>query len=188
MSSMPYQNMASSAGAMGMDRNFPGSAAGYKFSPYHSALDHHLPPSNSPATANMYSMLPKMESAMGTASMGHMGFNYGSPHMGPNSSCQYGSPYGHPMQTQFGYGPPPPPAVPLMNPRWQYDFRGYAEEFLDIEMRLSQMLSQLRFGGQVTYIYNPVQYAYEPHSTYVKRFCTSRKRLLFLGIDRKSVG
>ena len=60
----------------------------------------------------------------------------------PNSSCQYGSPYGHPaMQAQNPYGPPPPPAVPLMNPRWQYDFRGYAEEFLDIEMRLSQMLS-----------------------------------------------
>ena len=192
MSSMPYQNMPSSAGAMAMDRNFAGTAAGYKFGPY-SALDHHLPPSNSPPTANMYSMLPKMETAMGTASMGQLGsagmfnssFNpmYANP-ISANSSCQYASPYGHPaMATQNPYGPPAPPAVPLMNPRWQYDFRGYAEEFLDIEMRLSQMLSQLRFGGQVTYIYNPVQYAYEPHSTYVKRFCTSRKRILFLGMN-----
>ena len=138
-------------------------------------------------------MLPKMETAMGTASMGQLGgagmfnssFNpmYANP-ISANSSCQYASPYGHPaMATQNPYGPPAPPAVPLMNPRWQYDFRGYAEEFLDIEMRLSQMLSQLRFGGQVTYIYNPVQYAYEPHSTYVKRFCTSRKRILFLGMN-----
>ena len=73
MTSMtPYQNMPSTAGAMAMERNFAGTAAGYKFSPY-SPLDHHLPPSNSPTTANMYSMLPKMETAMGTASMGHMG-------------------------------------------------------------------------------------------------------------------
>lgn len=184
MSSMsPYahhQNM----GAGSLERSYP---SGYKFNPY-SALDHMQPSNPHTPAANVYSMFPKMEgmgSSVGMAGSSTM-FNsshfnpYGNP-MSPNSSCQYGAPYGT-MQAQ-GYGPPPPPAVPLMNPRWQYDFRGYSEEFLDIEVRLSQMLSQLRFGGQVTYIYNPVQYAYEPHSQYVKRFCTSRKRILFLGMN-----
>ncbi len=177
----PHQNL----GAGTLERSYP---PGYKFGPYPS-LDHMQPSNPHTPTPNMYPMFPKVD-GMGSSVGGMAGsstmfnsshFNpYGNP-MSPNSSCQYSAPYG-PMQPQ-GYGAPAPPAVPLMNPRWQYDFRGYSEEFLDVEVRLSQMLSQLRFGGQVTYIYNPVQYAYEPHSQYVKRYCTTRKRILFVGMN-----
>uniref|UniRef100_A0A2K6FRD9 Single-strand-selective monofunctional uracil-DNA glycosylase 1 n=1 Tax=Propithecus coquereli TaxID=379532 RepID=A0A2K6FRD9_PROCO len=49
--------------------------------------------------------------------------------------------------------------------------RSLAEGFLEEELRLNAELSQLQFSEPVGIIYNPVEYAWEPHRNYVTRYC-----------------
>ena len=58
-----------------------------------------------------------------------------------------------------------------------------AQKFLLIELKLSDILSQLRFCEPVTHIYNPVDYAFTPHSDYVHRYCNGKKKVMFLGMN-----
>ncbi|KAM9672318.1 single-strand selective monofunctional uracil DNA glycosylase isoform 1-T3 [Trichechus inunguis] len=58
-----------------------------------------------------------------------------------------------------------------------------AEGFLEEEVRLNAELSQLQFSEPVGSIYNPVEYAWEPHRNYVTRYCQGPKEVLFLGMN-----
>lgn len=48
---------------------------------------------------------------------------------------------------------------------------------------LSKAVSSLRFGSAVTHVYNPLEYAREPHERYLERFGQGSKRLLFIGMN-----
>ena len=61
--------------------------------------------------------------------------------------------------------------------------RSLAEGFLEEELRLNAELSQLQFPEPVGVIYNPVDYAWEPHRNYVTRYCQGPKEVLFLGMN-----
>ncbi|GAB1299935.1 Single-strand selective monofunctional uracil DNA glycosylase [Apodemus speciosus] len=61
--------------------------------------------------------------------------------------------------------------------------RSLAQGFLEEELRLNAELSQLQFPEPVGVIYNPVDYAWEPHRNYVTRYCQGPKEVLFLGMN-----
>ena len=58
-----------------------------------------------------------------------------------------------------------------------------AEQFMALEKKLVHQLKALHFSEPVTHIYNPVEYAAEPHKAYVHRYCRSTKAVLFLGMN-----
>lgn len=48
---------------------------------------------------------------------------------------------------------------------------------------LVRELRPLRFGPPVTHVYNPLQYAREPHERYLDRYGQGRKEAVFLGMN-----
>ncbi|XP_033116949.1 single-strand selective monofunctional uracil DNA glycosylase-like [Anneissia japonica] len=58
-----------------------------------------------------------------------------------------------------------------------------SETFLEIMETMSEKLAKLEFVDPVQYIYNPVEYAKETHGCYVKKYCNSQKKVLFLGMN-----
>lgn len=58
-----------------------------------------------------------------------------------------------------------------------------AESVLKIEAEQCRLLSNIKFSEKVSYIYNPLQYAHETHSCYVKKYCNAYKTVLFLGMN-----
>lgn len=81
----------------------------------------------------------------------------------------------------FPPGPLHEPAGVLMEP--QLCPQSVAEGFLEEERRLNAELRQLQFSEPVGIVYNPVEYAWEPHHSYVTRYCQGRKEVLFLGMN-----
>lgn len=81
----------------------------------------------------------------------------------------------------FPLGPFHEPVGTLMEP--QPCPQSLAEGFLEEELRLNAELRQLQFSEPVGVIYNPVDYAWEPHRTYVTRYCQGPKEVLFLGMN-----
>lgn len=49
--------------------------------------------------------------------------------------------------------------------------------------RMVDELSGLRFSAPVATVYQPLDYAWKPHETYLKRFAAGRKRVVFLGMN-----
>lgn len=58
-----------------------------------------------------------------------------------------------------------------------------SETFLDIEKRLSDSLVEIPFQQPVCHIYNPIEYAQEPHRMFVNQYCQTEKSVLFLGMN-----
>uniref|UniRef100_A0A672UBB8 Single-strand-selective monofunctional uracil-DNA glycosylase 1 n=1 Tax=Strigops habroptila TaxID=2489341 RepID=A0A672UBB8_STRHB len=59
-----------------------------------------------------------------------------------------------------------------------------AAAFLRLEQELNRLLRELPPPGEpVTHIYRPLDYAWEPHSDFVRRYCRAPKRVLFLGMN-----
>ncbi len=58
-----------------------------------------------------------------------------------------------------------------------------ADRMLAATGELGRSLADLRFGGAVTHVYNPLLYARRSHEAYVRRFGGGRKRVLFLGMN-----
>nr|KAF6453899.1 single-strand-selective monofunctional uracil-DNA glycosylase 1 [Molossus molossus] len=81
----------------------------------------------------------------------------------------------------FPLGPLHEPAAALVES--QPCPQSLAEGFLEEELRLNAELSQLEFSEPVGIIYNPVEYAWEPHRSYVTRYCQGPKEVLFLGMN-----
>lgn len=57
------------------------------------------------------------------------------------------------------------------------------ESVLHIEDNLLAALKPLYFGELVTHVYFPTEYAREPHSNFTRRYCSGKKRILFLGMN-----
>ncbi len=49
--------------------------------------------------------------------------------------------------------------------------------------RLREQVQGMRFSAPVTHVYNPLDYARARHVAYLKRFGTTRKRVIFLGMN-----
>lgn len=58
-----------------------------------------------------------------------------------------------------------------------------ASSLLEAADELSSELNRLDFAPPVTHVYNPLDYARKPYATYLQRFATSHKRILFLGMN-----
>ena len=58
-----------------------------------------------------------------------------------------------------------------------------AEALCSASRRLAQRVSRLHFGPPVAFVYNPLAYAWDPHREYLRRYGSSRKRVLFLGMN-----
>jgi len=48
---------------------------------------------------------------------------------------------------------------------------------------LSQMVSSLDFKEPVSYVYNPLEYAWKGHQRYLEKFGNSEKRVVFMGMN-----
>ncbi len=48
---------------------------------------------------------------------------------------------------------------------------------------LSKAVDKLHFSAPVTHTYNPLAYAWAPHSAYLRRYGASKRRVLFLGMN-----
>jgi single-strand selective monofunctional uracil DNA glycosylase len=49
--------------------------------------------------------------------------------------------------------------------------------------KLSKALQNLSFASPIHTVYNPLEYAWEAHQTYLKRYANSPKKVLFLGMN-----
>lgn len=58
-----------------------------------------------------------------------------------------------------------------------------AENVLEIESEQCRLLENIKFSEKVAYIYNPLDYAHETHSCYVRKYCNAQKNVLFLGMN-----
>ena len=59
-----------------------------------------------------------------------------------------------------------------------------AERFLQLEREHNSLLRELPpFGAPVSHVYSPLDYAWEPHRDFVRRYCRGPKRVLFLGMN-----
>ena len=58
-----------------------------------------------------------------------------------------------------------------------------ANQLLQIEQELCQRLLPLKYGYPVNVIYNPLVYAFQTHRDFVRKFCTSQRPILFLGMN-----
>ncbi|KAG7202600.1 hypothetical protein KM043_009790 [Ampulex compressa] len=57
------------------------------------------------------------------------------------------------------------------------------DKLLSLEYALSIKLQRIKFRLPVEYVYNPVEYAYEVHAMYIKKYCNGTKKILFLGMN-----
>lgn len=57
------------------------------------------------------------------------------------------------------------------------------EKLLRIELLQTTKLDTLSFSKPIEYIYNPLKYAFDIHSNFVRKFCQSTKKILFLGMN-----
>jgi single-strand selective monofunctional uracil DNA glycosylase len=53
---------------------------------------------------------------------------------------------------------------------------------------LRAAVNKLTFAPPVTHIYNPLDYAWSAHETYLRRYASNQKRVLFLGMNPGPVG
>jgi single-strand selective monofunctional uracil DNA glycosylase len=60
---------------------------------------------------------------------------------------------------------------------------GVAERVHAATTALRRDVAPLRFSKPVTHVYNPLDYAARSHLCYIRRFATTRKRVVFLGMN-----
>jgi len=58
-----------------------------------------------------------------------------------------------------------------------------SDELIAAAQRLSIAVSRLRFSAPVTHVYNPLDYAWRAHELYLRRYGSSTKRVIFLGMN-----
>jgi single-strand selective monofunctional uracil DNA glycosylase len=57
------------------------------------------------------------------------------------------------------------------------------KELIASTRRLVDELRTIQFGPPVACVYQPLEYAWEPHRKYLERFANGKKRVVFLGIN-----
>jgi len=60
---------------------------------------------------------------------------------------------------------------------------GIADGLAQAAKALSHSVQGLRFGPPVTYVYNPLDYAWASHGAYIQKFANTQKRVVFLGMN-----
>ncbi|XP_078034813.1 single-strand-selective monofunctional uracil-DNA glycosylase [Augochlora pura] len=58
-----------------------------------------------------------------------------------------------------------------------------SEKLLSLERDLTIELGKIKFRLPIEYVYSPLEYAFDVHAKYVKKYCSSTKRILFLGMN-----
>ena len=58
-----------------------------------------------------------------------------------------------------------------------------ARKLIEAAEHLRNDVNRLTFGEPVTHVYNPLDYAWEAHRTYLERFGNSAKKVVFLGMN-----
>ncbi|XP_067686071.1 single-strand selective monofunctional uracil DNA glycosylase-like [Haliotis asinina] len=58
-----------------------------------------------------------------------------------------------------------------------------SENYISIEKTQCEELREITLPSKVAFVYNPLEYAFEPHYNFVEKFCNSRKKILFLGMN-----
>ncbi|KAK6182341.1 hypothetical protein SNE40_010050 [Patella caerulea] len=57
------------------------------------------------------------------------------------------------------------------------------DNYLMIEKRLCESLIQIDLPDNVCYVYNPLEYAFNPHRDFIEKYCNTQKQILFLGMN-----
>ena len=58
-----------------------------------------------------------------------------------------------------------------------------ADALVAAARELSEQVDSLRFSAPVSHIYNPLDYAWQAHERYLRRFGASRKTVVFIGMN-----
>ena len=61
--------------------------------------------------------------------------------------------------------------------------RAASDILIPATRKLARELDAIRFPAPVSFVYNPLQYAWEPHAEYLRRYGTGPRRILFLGMN-----
>lgn len=57
------------------------------------------------------------------------------------------------------------------------------DSLVTLALELCQSVTRLRFEAPVAYVYNPLDYAWDPHRHYLERWGRGTKRVVFLGMN-----
>lgn len=57
------------------------------------------------------------------------------------------------------------------------------DALLQAARALRDRCDAMRFGAPVAHVYNPLSYAWDPYETYVRRFASGTRRVVFLGMN-----
>lgn len=58
-----------------------------------------------------------------------------------------------------------------------------SEKLLSLEWSLTEDLRRIQFQSPVEYVYEPIEYAFDVHARYVRKYCQTFKKILFLGMN-----
>ncbi len=58
-----------------------------------------------------------------------------------------------------------------------------SEQIVESSRRLRQAVNRLRFAPPVSYVYNPLDYAWAAHEAYLRLYAASPRRVIFLGMN-----
>lgn len=94
----------------------------------------------------------------------------------PNKASRYFSDRGI-----FMFVPPDP--GPSVGPYPGMPMISMADRYILCQKALCQRLADVDLPPKVTYVYNPLEYAFETHYKFVKKYYNSSKRVLFLGMN-----
>ncbi len=61
--------------------------------------------------------------------------------------------------------------------------RRAAKQLIAASRELSDRVGKLKFSAPITHVYNPLEYAREPHELYLRKYGGGRKRVVFLGMN-----
>lgn len=59
----------------------------------------------------------------------------------------------------------------------------FASTLLEIETLLAHQLMAIDYGALVTHVYNPVDYAYLPHTEYYRKYCLPSAEVVMVGMN-----
>ncbi|CAG5129987.1 unnamed protein product [Candidula unifasciata] len=91
-----------------------------------------------------------------------------------------------------------PPTPPPRDPSTFHSHRGvylfttnvepgspnyFCDKYVLLEKELCEKLSRVSLPGKIQYVYNPLEYAFDSHLNFVRRFCTGEKYVLFVGMN-----
>ena len=58
-----------------------------------------------------------------------------------------------------------------------------SQRVIESAAELREAVNKLRFAPPVSHVYNPLDYAWKAHETYLRRYAGGRKRVMFLGMN-----